>query len=112
MTKASVFIALGVILASVLVSPAQADKLKNREFLTFSEGQRQWWYAGAFDALGHAAFVEDEAKGQCVWNWLAAHPDREALLLDSFRQYPDHAPTSILLAVLRRDCGVFTHTPD
>ena len=104
MKKASIFIVLGLLLTAT----AQADKLTNREFLEFTEGQRHWWYSGAFDALGHAVFIENEEKGKCVWNWLFSDYDkREALLMKSFRQYPDHAPTSIILALLRRDCGVF-----
>ena len=109
MKKASVIIAL----ALLMVASAQAQKLKNSEFLTFSEGQRHWWYSGAFGALGHAIFLEDEEKGKCVWNWLFAdYERREALLMKSFKQYPDHTPSSIIMALLRRDCGVFPKKAD
>ena len=104
MKKASIFIVLGVLLAA----SAQANTLKNSEFLTFTEGQRHWWYSGAFGALGHVVFLEDEEKGKCVWNWLFANYDkREALLMESFRKYPDHTTTGVIIALLRRDCGVF-----
>ena len=104
MKIASVFIVLGLLLATA----AHADKLKNSEFLTFTEGERHWWYSGAFLTLGHVVFLEDEEKGKCVWNWLFSDYDkRESLLMESFRKYPDHAPSSIILALLRRDCGVF-----
>ena len=39
---------------------AQAESLKNSDFLEFSEGQRHWWYLGAFTALGHTAMLEDK----------------------------------------------------
>ena len=87
---------------------AYADKLKNSEFLTFSESQRHWWYSGAYTALGHIAFLQDKEKGVCVWNWLASDYERkEALLMKSFKTYPNHTPPSIVIALLRRDCGVF-----
>jgi len=87
---------------------AQAENLKNSEFLEFTEGQQHWWYSGAYTALGHVAFLEDEEKGICVWNWLASdYKKREALLIKTFKKYPDHTPTSIVIALLRRSCGVF-----
>ncbi len=86
----------------------QAENLKNSEFLEFSEGQRHWWYSGAFMALGHVAFNKNEEKGQCVWKWLAAkYDERDALLMKSFKKFPDHTPTSIVIALLRQDCDVF-----
>ncbi len=87
---------------------AYADSLKNSDFLKYSEGQRHWWYSGAYTVLGHVAFLEDEEKGKCVWNWLAAdYENKEALLMKSFRMYPDHTPSGVVIALLRRDCGVF-----
>ena len=88
--------------------PAQAASLKNSEFMEFSEGQRHWWQLGVFAALGHVVLLEDKEKGKCVLNWMyEKDKDRKALLVKSFKQYPDHTPTSIVIALLRRDCGVF-----
>ncbi|MCG7870495.1 MAG: hypothetical protein JAZ11_00145 [Candidatus Thiodiazotropha lotti] len=89
----------------------QAESLKNSDVLKFSEGQRHWWYLGAFTTLGHVAFLEDQEKGKCVWNWLYDEDeDRKAFLLESFRKFPDHTPTGIVISVLRKDCGVFPKT--
>jgi hypothetical protein len=106
MTKASILL---VFLIMVCVgSGVQAASLKNSEFLKYTEGQRHWCFLGAFTSLGHVAFLEDQEKGKCVWNWLYdKDEDRKAFLLESFRKFPDHTPTSILIAVLRKDCGVF-----
>lgn len=101
-----------LLLAGVFFSAmAHADKLKNSDFLKSTEAQRHWWYSGAYTALGHIAFLEDEEKGKCVWNWLFGdYEKKEALLMESFQKYPDHTPTSIVIALLRRDCGVFLET--
>lgn len=105
MKKSSLIFILLMVFHSGL---AQAETLKNSEFLKLSEGQRHWWYSGAFTILGHVVVIDDDEKGKCVWNWLAADYERkEALLMKSFKKYPDHTPTSILIALLRRDCGVF-----
>jgi len=85
---------------------AQADALKNSEFMELSEGQRHWWYAGAIESIGHMVFLHDEEKAQCIWRWLPSDPEgKKALLIKSFKKYPDHSPTSILIALLKRECG-------
>ena len=105
MKKSSIFFLLTIVLFSGM---SQAENLKNSEFLELSEGQRHWWYSGAFMALGHVAFNKNEEKGQCVWKWFFADPKKkEALLLKSFKKFPNHTPTSIVIALLRRDCNVF-----
>ena len=106
MKKASILL---VFLAVVCIGPdAQAESLKNSDFLKSTEAQRNWWYSGAFTVLGHVAFLEDEEQGKCVWNWLFAdYEKKEALLMKSFKLYPDHTPSGIVIALLRRDCGAF-----
>ncbi len=86
----------------------QAESLKNSDFLKFSDGQRHWWYLGAFTSLGHVVMLEDEEKGQCVLRWLFDEGgSRKVKLEETLMKYPDHSPTSIVIATLRRDCGVF-----
>jgi len=104
--KSSLIFILLMVFHSGLV---QADALKNSEFMELSEGQRHWWYAGAYTALGHIVSLDDDKeKTECVWNWFFKDPDiRKAQLVKSFKLYPDHAPTSIVIALLRLDCGVF-----
>ena len=77
---------LVLFLTAGMLNVAQAGGLKNSDFLKYTEGQRHWWYSGAFTVLGHVAFLDDEEKGKCVWNWLAADYDnKEALLMKSFK---------------------------
>jgi hypothetical protein len=105
MTKASMFL---IATMSLFSSIAQAESLKNSDFVKYSEGQRHWWYLGAFTSLGHLAYLEDEAKGQCVLRWLYDEgEDRTGFLLKSFKTYPDNSPTAIIIAILRKDCGAF-----
>lgn len=65
MKKSSI---LFLLLSALYSGMSSAENLKNSKFLEFSESQRHWWYSGAFTALGHVAFNENEEKGQCVWN--------------------------------------------
>ncbi|MEM9469484.1 MAG: hypothetical protein AAF988_04915 [Pseudomonadota bacterium] len=98
-----------IVLAIVFSTPVFADSTSNRHFLTFSEGQRQWYYTGAFTALAHIATMQyGEEKSDCVWEWYFKHAERRNKQLEkSFEVYPDDAPTSVILALLKRDCGVF-----
>lgn len=97
---------------SLLVSVsggAMADESTNRHFMTLSEGQRAWYYTGAFTSLAHIATGEyGKKKADCVWDWYFQYPEkRQKQLEESFKQYPDAIPTSVILALLKRDCGVF-----
>ncbi len=103
MKKSGLVLAL---LVFILAIPTHAGALKNSDFLKLSEGQQHWWYAGAFESIGHMVFLHDKQKAQCIWQWLPSEPEmKNELLRKSFEQYPDHSPTSILISLLQRDCG-------
>lgn len=106
MTRYSIIFAL---VAMVCSAPVFADSTSNRSFLTYSEGQKQWFYNGAFMSLAHAATAQyGKEKSDCVWEWYFKHPERRKKQLEeSFKLYPDGIPTSVILALLKRDCGVF-----
>lgn len=71
-----------------------------------SEQQRHWWFAGAIESIGHMAALHDPAKAECVWKWYADNPEgRKAQLKTSYEKYPSYTPTSVLLALLQRECG-------
>ena len=93
---------------SILVwaGAAQAEGLTSEEFLALSDGQRHWWYAGAIYSIGHLVYLHDKTTAQCVWRWMPDDPEeKNDLLNEHFKRHPDHAPTSVLLALLQRDCG-------
>lgn len=90
----------------IWVNTAQADGLTNSRFLQLSEQQQHFWLAGAFESIGHMVFLHEEEKARCVWNWLPSNPEKKkALLKKSFEKFPEHTPTSVLIALLKRDCG-------
>lgn len=86
-----------------------ADSTVNSDFIKFSEGQKQWWYLGTFTSIAHVVSTQyDENKSDCVWRWYFDNPERRKKQLDeSYKLYPKHAPTSVIMALLKRDCGVF-----
>ncbi|WP_444994740.1 hypothetical protein [Aliikangiella sp. IMCC44359] len=104
--KKSSFIAF--VCATLVIGNAYANPMKNSDFLKFTEGQRHWWYMGTFSMLGHVVLVEHgEKEAQCIWQWYFKDPDmRKKQMEENFTRFPDHAPTSIVIALLRRDCDV------
>ena len=89
--------------------PSFAAPSKNSWFLKNDEGQRIWWYMGAFTSLGHIVSQSDPKKADCIWNWSFKEPkEKQKLLEETMRKYPDHSPSGIILALLYKDCGKFT----
>lgn len=100
------------IAAALCATQAHAEAIKSSHFLTYSEGQKHWYYAGFFDALGSWSALNDAENAQCVWGWLADKPEERKKLLDeSFNAYPDHAATSVIMALVQRDCGPIMPPP-
>lgn len=88
------------------IAVAQADSLTGSKFLKLSKDQRNWWYSGAYMAIGHLVYLHDKKKAQCVWNWLLVEPARkQSILKKSLKKYPEQSPTNIVIALLERDCG-------
>lgn len=86
-----------------------ATPSKNSWFLKNDYGQRVWWYMGAFITLGHLVSQKDKKKADCIWNWYFKEPKKkEKVMEDTMKQYPDHSPSGIILALLFKDCGRFS----
>jgi hypothetical protein len=102
---------LGFTLLTVGVAAVQAHAKigTSEEFLRdYSEGQRSWYYVGAFEALGNAVSITNQAQGACVWNWYATAPEsRKTMIENTMRKYPTHTPSAVIIALLHKDCGVF-----
>ena len=85
---------------------AESEPPTNAEFLELTEDQRHWYFFGAFHAVGHTVHMQDKAQGRCVWEWYFDDLNvKIEKLLKSMQLYPDHSPTSIMIAHLERDCG-------
>ncbi len=88
---------------------SMAESNNNSWFLKNDEGQRVWWYMGAFTSLGHIVSQSDPEKADCIWNWYFKEPEKKQKLLEeNMLKYPDHSPSGIILALLYKDCGKFT----
>jgi hypothetical protein len=100
-----IFAGLSTACAADEQEPA-SGQFTNSKFLELDEGQQQWYFIGAFDAIGHAVHLQNEEQGRCVWQWLFDDYDvRKAAIVESMQRFPDHSPTSIIIAHLDKACG-------
>ncbi len=88
--------------------PAQAgEALNNQKFVELSEGQRHWYFIGAHSAISHMIGMENQEQSKCVMDWFFDDTEKkEAKLLENITRYPDHSPTTIIFAMLRRACNI------
>lgn len=101
-------LAVAAIATSFPCIPAYAEPPKSSEFLTYSEGQRAWWLAGAFEAMSHAIYQIDPKKGDCIADWYFkgnGEKQRQKEIEETMQKYPDHAPSSVVLALVQKHCG-------
>lgn len=77
------------------------------DFLAMPNVHQKFWLSGAVDSLNHAAGKQDKAYGACIVDWYFGdqQTERNALILASFKKYPDIAPSIILMALTEKSCG-------
>ncbi len=99
-------IAFAVFAASLPCIPAYAAPPKSSEFLQHTDGQRAWWFTGAFETLAHSMSQIDKVKSNCIADWYFNAPEqRRKELEDTMRKYPEHAPSSVVIALVQKNCG-------
>ena len=71
---------------------------------------KNFWLQGAMAAFAHMAATYSQEKGQCVYGWYFSEQigERNWLILESMKKYPDVSPTAVLLALTERACGKYS----
>jgi hypothetical protein len=103
------FISLVVLAASRATPPTP-------KFLLLDEGQREWWYLGAFMTVSHLVALNDKDKGDCAANWyLKADKEgkaaKRALIEKTLAENPQVGETTVVLSLLTQACGPLVFTP-
>jgi hypothetical protein len=102
-------ILITICLLGAITIQAHAKVDTSQEFLNNqTEGQRAWYYIGAFETLGNAVAINNPTQGTCIWNWYANDSaSRRVLIENTMQKYPTHTPSAVIIALLHKDCGVF-----
>lgn len=106
MRKTSILL---ILLCVINILPIQAgEALNNKKFAELTDGQRHWYFIGVFSAISHMIGRESQKQSKCVMNWFFDDIEkRKGTLLKNIKLYPEHSPTTIIMASLRRACAVF-----
>ena len=106
--KSQAILLITLCLLTLSLTPALSSETSNEIFLKNCEAEKTWWFMGAFSTLGLQVAQTDKTKADCIWNWYATnrlHKNKE--LEAAMRKYPKHAPSTIVMGILQRDCGKF-----
>lgn len=71
--------------------------------------EQKFWLSGAIGTLVYVAAFKDASIGQCVNDWYFGekYAERNWLILESMKKYPDHKPIVVLAALTQRGCGKY-----
>ncbi len=86
-----------------------AKDFTNSVFLEMSPEHQKFWLSGAMDTLVYIAAFKSKDIGQCVSDWYFGEKigERNWLILESMKKYPDHKPIAVLAALSQRSCGQY-----
>ena len=88
------------------VSGAGAEGFKNSNFLNLTNDQKKHWLYSAIDTLGFVAGHKNKKQGACVWHWYHQDiSDKNGLILEYMKKYPESSPSAILIALTEKECG-------
>lgn len=92
------------------VNAAENDEgFRSKHFLEISDEHKKFWLDGAITAFAHMAATKNQTLGKCVYDWYFSEKigERNWLILESMKKYPDATPTAVLLAITERECGAY-----
>lgn len=105
-SAAKKLVLVAALAATIPCIPAYAGSFTSKEFLEYSEGQRAWWFMGAVATASHAVSVTNEKQGECMANWYFENEKKhQQEIEETMRKYTTHLPSSVVLAVLQKNCG-------
>lgn len=104
---------IGILIGMTIVQYSTASAVrsfKSSKFLEYpAEGQKSY-ITSSILAAGLIAAQNNKTQARCIDNWGAKYrDDGYQPIINAMRRYPDDHPTSLILAVLQRDCGSFKY---
>lgn len=99
--------ALALVTYPQLVSAA--DMFTSESVLTWEERDQNALFQSSITMIGIVATQVRPDIARCINDWYSASmiARRQEHIRDVMRQYPDHHPQAIILAVIEKACGQF-----
>jgi len=85
-----------------------ADAVRNKQFLAFDKVQQNAWIGGIVETLWQVAAQKDKVISGCIADWYYTDtPKKNGVILAAMKQYPEHTPTNIVVALTEHECGKY-----
>ena len=82
-----------------------ATNFTNADFLKQNYKDQSLWLNGALGMTGHAIFMEDHQRGQCIIDWYFGDTAKAYdLVKRSMERYPAEKPVPTVLAIVDKKC--------
>lgn len=83
---------------------------KNSEFLKWNEENRSFYIRTSIGMAGLIAAQNDKAHANCLEKWYFSNQSKKNVFIYGImKQYPNHHPRGIIMAVLQKQCGSFRY---
>jgi len=91
-------------------SGASAEDLKSSTFLTYpADSQKSYINTSVLMATIIAA-QNSKDHAACIGDWSGRYVgDGYQPVIEAMRKFPEHHPTGVILAVLKKACGTFSY---
>lgn len=80
-------------------------EMPNREFVVYISGMIDGFAYSRFRKDSLEAGERVETGMECIYGWFYNNPGITLRIEDAFRQYSEHGPSTVLGAMLKKECG-------
>ena len=110
MTKWFLRASIIVLLMSNCIPLYAKNMFKNSEFLKWSEDNKSFYIRTSIGMASLIAAKNDKAHADCLAKWYFSDQSKKNdFIYGIMKQYPDHHPRGIIMAVLQKQCGSFQY---
>ncbi len=83
---------------------------KNSEFLKWNEENRSFYIRTSIGMASLIAAKNNKAHADCLAKWYFPNQSKKNVFIYGImKQYPNHHPRGIIMAVLQKQCGSFRY---
>lgn len=103
-----------IVFAVVGVQPSHAAGLTAGDIVkNMQPNELVHYVSGMIEGFAYARFRKDSIEAghkvetgmQCIRDWYLSNPRTMVTISDAFRQHEQHAPSVVLAAMIKKECG-------
>ena len=103
--------ACALLALSLAAAPAaQAEGFTGADLLKWDRENQSFYFRASVGMAGLIAARNDKGHSDCVDRWYFSDTERgDAAIVDAVRKFPGHHPQAVILAMILKACGPYTH---